>query len=311
MQEKQVSYCIILKRGCYTVTHIVGTILSEVFLLDEAKRTLHDEEFYRRKWKKKALQFSILGIIVLAILGYFGIKQLNASRAYKIGLQLMEEAQWEDAVTSFDRALSIRSEFPDASFKKAEALVTISRFEEAKQTLLNTNPDNLGNKALAADVYNLLGIISLRQGNLNEAVTDFDKAIQLVPTASAYLGLAEALVRQEKELDKAVEYVNAAIALRPNPGMYTSLYNMQGRAYLASGNYEAATKAFYESLSYNDNYVMSYYYLGVSFEQTGDIAKAKGAYTRAVELNPDYDDAFYALEELNNNYPEVTPEAVR
>src|SRR5690606_25221868 len=108
-------------------------------------------------------------------------------------------------------------------------------------------------------------------------------------------GLAEALVRQEKDLDKAVEYVNSAIALRPSPSMYTSLYNMQGRAYLAAGNYEAANQAFFESLSYNDNYVLSYYYLGVSFEATGNIAKAKGAYKRAVELNPDYDAAYDAL----------------
>jgi tetratricopeptide (TPR) repeat protein len=286
-----------------------------VFLLDEAKRALHDEEFYRRRWRKRALQISIVVLIVLAIASYFGIKQLNAIRAYKIGLQLMDEAQWEDAIVSFTKALSIRSEYPDASFKKAEALVTIGRYTEAKQTLLDTNPDSINNKTLAANIYNLLGIISLRQGSLDEAVSYFNTAIDLNPTASSsassYLGLAEALVRQEKDLDKAVEYVNSAIALRPSPSMYTSLYNMQGRAYLAAGNYEAANQAFFESLSYNDNYVLSYYYLGVSFEATGNIAKAKGAYKRAVELNPDYDAAYDALQKLDAEYPDVAPESVR
>ena len=86
---------------------------------------------------------------------------------------------------------------------------------------------------------------------------------------------------------------------------------MKGRAYLIGGNYEAANEAFLESLSYNDSNVMSYYYLGVSYEDTGDIAKAKGAMSKAVELNPDYDVAFEALERLNIDYPEIIPEAVR
>ena len=279
--------------------------------MEEEKRVLGDEEFYRRKWRKKALQISIVVIIALAIGSYFFFRSLNASRAYKIGLQLMEEEQWEDAIASFDKALSIRSNFPDASFKKGESLAKIYNYDDAKEALLVSNPGKLGNKKLAAEILNLLGFISLRQGDLEAANEEFQKAIEYKPTASSYLGFAEALVRQETDLDKAIEYVDKAIALRPDPSMYTSLYNMKGRAYLIGGNYEAANEAFLESLSYNDSNVMSYYYLGVSYEDTGDIAKAKGAMSKAVELNPDYDVAFEALERLNIDYPEIIPEAVR
>jgi len=279
--------------------------------LEEEKRVLGDEEFYRRKWRKKALQISIVVIIALAIGSYFFVKSLNASRAYKIGLQLMDEEQWEDAIASFDKALNIRGNFPDASFKKGESLAKIYNYDEAKEALLVTNPEKLGNKKLAASILNLLGFISLRQGDLDAANEEFQKAIEYMPTASSYLGFAEALVRQETDLEKAIDYVDKAIELRPDPSMYTSLYNMKGRAYLIDGDYEAANEAFLESLSYNDSNVMSYYYLGVSYEDTGDIAKAKGALSKAVELNPDYDAAYDALEKLNTEYPEIVPEAVR
>ncbi len=86
---------------------------------------------------------------------------------------------------------------------------------------------------------------------------------------------------------------------------------MKGQAYLISGNNESANEAFLESLSYNDNYIMSYYFLGISYEQTGNIAKAKGAFSKAIELNPDYDEAFDALKTLDVAYPDVLPEAVR
>lgn len=277
----------------------------------EEKRKLGDEEFYRRKWRKKALQISIIAIVILAIASFFLIKSLNASRAYKIGVQLMEEEQYEDAISSFDKALGIRPNFPDASAKKGQVLLVLQRYDEAQEALLVANPEKLSNKKLASDILNLLGIVSLRQQEYSAAVDEFEKAIALQPSASSYLGLAEALVKQEKDLDKAIEYVNSAIELRPDPSLYTRLYNMKGQAYLISGNNEAANEAFLESLSYNDNYIMSYYFLGVSYEQTGNIAKAKGAFSKAIELNPDYDEAYEALKTLDATYPDVLPEAVR
>lgn len=283
----------------------------EVFILVEEKRKLGDEEFYRRKWRKKALQISIIAIVILAIASFFLVKSLNASRAYKIGVQLMEEEQYEDAISSFDKALEIRPNFPEASAKKGQVLLVLQRYDESQEALLVANPEKLNNKKLASDMLNLLGIVSLRQQEYSAAVDEFEKAIALQPSASSYLGLAEALVKQEKDLDKAIEYVDDAIELRPDPSLYTRLYNMKGQAYLISGNNESANEAFLESLSYNDNYIMSYYFLGISYEQTGNIAKAKGAFSKAIELNPDYDEAFDALKALDVAYPDVLPEAVR
>ncbi len=277
----------------------------------EEKRKLGDEEFYRRKWRKKALQISIIAIVILGIASFFLVKSLNASRAYKIGVQLMEEEQYEDAISSFDKALEIRPNFPEASAKKGQVLLVLQRYDEAQEALLVANPEKLNNKKLASDMLNLLGIVSLRQQEYSAAVDEFEKAIALQPSASSYLGLAEALVKQEKDLDKAIEYVDDAIELRPDPSLYTRLYNMKGQAYLISGNNESANEAFLESLSYNDNYIMSYYFLGISYEQTGNIAKAKGAFSKAIELNPDYDEAFDALKALDVAYPDVLPEAVR
>jgi len=279
--------------------------------LVEEKRKLGDEEFYRRKWRKKALQISIIAIVILGIASFFLVKSLNASRAYKIGVQLMEEEQYEDAISSFDKALEIRPNFPEASAKKGQVLLVLQRYDEAQEALLVANPEKLNNKKLASDMLNLLGIVSLRQQEYSAAVDEFEKAIALQPSASSYLGLAEALVKQEKDLDKAIEYVDDAIELRPDPSLYTRLYNMKGQAYLISGNNESANEAFLESLSYNDNYIMSYYFLGISYEQTGNIAKAKGAFSKAIELNPDYDEAFDALKALDVAYPDVLPEAVR
>mgnify|MGYP001179516570 CR=1 FL=1 len=243
--------------------------IPEVLILDEEKRKIGDEEFYRRKWKKKALQITVVVLIILGIGSYFFFKNLNASRAYKIGVQLIEEEQWEDAIASFDKALSLKPKYPIANLEKGKALLTIGQLYEAEETLRATDPENLSNKKLAADILNLLGIISLREDELDEAVKEFEKAIEYQPTASSYLGLAEALVRRETDLDDAIKYVDQAINMRPDPSMYTRLYSMKGRAYLIKGDHEMANECFLESLSYNDNFVLSYFYLGVSYEKTG------------------------------------------
>ncbi len=124
--------------------------------------------------------------------------------------------------------------------------------------------------------YYYLGIIYLKIGNHDEALVCFRNAITVNPNC--------------------VEDLQKAISLTPNNGDY----------YFALGMmlYEKADKRAIEYLKnaieygYND-FAQTHYYLGIAYEKNGDNDNAFACFLKAVEIDQNWDAAFY---ELGNIY---------
>jgi len=84
------------------------------------------------------------------------------------------------------------------------------------------------------------GLAQLGSGHIDEAVTDFQRAIAADPSATqAHIGLAEAFV-QRKQLSAAAEEIAKALAAQPkNPAALST----QGRILAQQGDYKAAISA--------------------------------------------------------------------
>jgi len=128
------------------------------------------------------------------------------------GNELFDEAKYEEAITYYDKALSIDPSNLDALFSKALALDNLGRFAEAishYDKVLEIEPadiDALYNKAFALD--NL--------GRLDEALSYYNKVLDLDPNDVAALyhkGLALEKVGRHSE---AIVYYDRVLAINPN-----------------------------------------------------------------------------------------------
>ncbi|OGQ05800.1 MAG: hypothetical protein A2W61_06795 [Deltaproteobacteria bacterium RIFCSPLOWO2_01_44_7] len=133
-------------------------------------------------------------------------------------------------------------------------------------------------------------------GDLGEAIELYQKSIDTFPTPEALTFLGWALSFLGK-YDEAISFCKKAIDLDPDFG---NPYNDIGAYFIELGKFddaipflEKATKA-----SRYDTYCFPHYNLGRVWEKKGMIIKAKQAFQRALEENPEYMLAVESLERL-------------
>lgn len=149
----------------------------------------------------------------------------------------------------------------------------------------------------SSTAHNNLGNIHYRLGNCAEAEYELSQAASLDPSSlSAVSQLAIALfecgevARSIPRFEEALE-LNGAIF---NPPLYTYL----ARGYLEQGRYGDAVHRAQQGALLKPYTADAYYYLGRAYEargQSGDIQAAQDAYQRALELDPEHQQANEAL----------------
>ena len=100
-----------------------------------------------------------------------------------MGTALHRLGRHEDAIGSYDRALALQANFPEAHFNRGNVLAQLGRYEEALASY---------DRALAAnrryvDAFNGRGSVLLRLGRVEGAVANFESALALAPDHSGTL----------------------------------------------------------------------------------------------------------------------------
>ena len=115
---------------------------------------------------------------------------------------------------------------------------------------------------------NQIGILALKSGNLQEARTCFEKAIEFDPNdIGAYNNLGFAL----KEL----------------------------------GELEKAKNCFEKVIEINPNYEKAHNNLGIVLLQSGDLQKSKSCFEKAIKIKPNYSNAYWNLHSFASNINEA------
>ncbi len=129
------------------------------------------------------------------------------------------------------------------------------------------------------------------KGDLNGAIGDYNQAIELDPKdATAYYNRGYAK-DAKGDLDGAIADFNRAIELDPKDA---SAYTNLGNTKKAKGDLEAAITDYNRAIELDPKFAIAYYNRGAAIKDKGDLDGAIADYNRAIELDPKYASAYYA-----------------
>jgi len=139
--------------------------------------------------------------------------------------------------------------------------------------------------------YNNLGIALVERGEVDEAISQYDKSLQLHPDyAQAHYNLGNALLQKGK-VAEAIAQCEEALRLQPNDA---DAHVALGNALLTGQNVDEAIAHYSKALELHPDDSTAYYNLGNAMLAKGEVAKAAAHYQKALELQPNVAEAHIA-----------------
>lgn len=233
-----------------------------------------------------------------------------------LGSLYLEAKDYDRAIGAAEKLLELSPDDPAALMLLYDAYQAKDEKAKAQQYLDRLSSAG-GGTAAAVRVFNA-GADAARAGNLDTAITLFGKAIEIDPElAPAHAALArlllaresheEALAAAERALDIDPELVDAqrvryeayrrlgqdekamevfeTLAASDPEGLAETLYQ-RGQEAFQAGDTAAAVQALEQAVQAKPDHARAHYWLGLSYANADDKAKAKLHLQKFVELAP-------------------------
>ena len=126
-------------------------------------------------------------------------------------------------------------------------------------------------------------LLTLRRGELDRAVADFDMVIQLDPKQwKAYLDRGRAYY-EKGDHDRAIADLDKAIQLSAQDA---HVYNLRGIAYARKGDSAHSIADFSKAIEIDPDNDFGYFNRGIAYSQNGDYDRAILDFDKTIQLNP-------------------------
>ncbi|MBD1893758.1 tetratricopeptide repeat protein [Coleofasciculus sp. FACHB-129] len=128
------------------------------------------------------------------------------------GTALLNLGRYEEAIASYDKALAIKDDFLEAWYNRSNALANLGRYEEAIASYdkaLEIKPDD-------PEAWNNRGNVLLDLGRYEEAIASYDKALEIKPDdPEAWNNRGNALVDLGR-YEEAIASYDKALEIKPD-----------------------------------------------------------------------------------------------
>ncbi|MFA5335019.1 MAG: tetratricopeptide repeat protein [Candidatus Omnitrophota bacterium] len=141
----------------------------------------------------------------------------------------------------------------------------------------------------STEAYLGRGVAHANAGRIDEAMRDYNKALEIDPYFSDTHTNRGNLYAARAELDKAIEDYSMAIML--SPGAYKPYYN-RGVVYNRIGDYGKSIPDFSEAIKLRPDCAEAYLGRGASFGNTGEEEKAILDFNKAILIDPGCREAY-------------------
>ena len=256
-------------------------------------------------WNDKGIMLGSLGRIKEAMAAFDIAIKLNPQDAgvlwFNKGKVYFDHKNYEEAISCFDRALTLNLQYADAWSYKGFALNRLKRFEEAIACFdktLSINPQD-------PEIWNEKGNALSYLGRDEEALVLFDKALTIDPQYIYALTAKSYVLNTLKRYEETLEYCDKALSIYPQ---YPNPLRHKGNALRGLHRYEEALACFNAALTLNPQYGELWYNKGAVLRQLERAEEALAAYDKAIVLASsnataeDYEEALAAYnEEMNLN----------
>ncbi|OCR00877.1 sulfotransferase [Oscillatoriales cyanobacterium USR001] len=223
------------------------------------------------------------------------ISQNQAEIYHKLGDELQEKGEFQEAAIAFSRASQLNSENSWYFHKLGDVLLKQEKWSEA----INAYRRAIELKADFSWSYHNLGHAYLQQKQWHESVTTYRQAIELNPDFPwSYYNLGDALTKIQKWDEAILAYFRAAI-IDPNlPEIYQKLGDSL-QQFWESSTEDQKQKLLYHNLLQlaRQNYQI-YSELGNSLVKDNQLESAIIFYQMALEIKPDDTDILAKLEQV-------------
>ncbi len=243
-----------------------------------------------------------------------------------LGSLSAQQQQWQAAISHYQKALELNPQFAGAYRNLAKVFERMG--QPAAAAISWYQALTLEPQAGTAEQYLTVGNAVFQQGNIDEALSCYRRAIELNPNLSqAYHNVAELLsVRQE--WDEAIDAYRQSIEVKPDNagshyglakalgqlerwdeavvayrqvielnGSSADIYHQFGDALANLQQWEEAASAYLQAIELNQNNSWSYNNLGGALIKLERWEEAVAAYRRAIALNPEFHWSYYNLGE--------------
>jgi len=143
-----------------------------------------------------------------------------------------------------------------------------------------------------ANAYHNLGNVLTDLGRIEGAIRCYQKSVEINPSNKVhYKSLGNAL-REKGELEEALNILSLALDRFPeDPEIHYSL----GAALKAKGQLDEAAKCYRKAIQLNPDLSETYYNLGNVFKEQGQFEAAKEQFQKALQLDPRFAEAYNNL----------------
>ena len=218
------------------------------------------------------------------------------ARVQQHGRGASGEGAGAEAIASYERALTLRPDYPEAHYNLANAFLDHGNVDEAIDHFRRA----LDSMSRSADVHNNLGIALAANGQSDEAIAAFREALRLEPDSSkTHRNLGDALMSEGMQAD-AIAHLRRAVQLDPDDA--SARYDL-GSVLLEAGMFEEATDQLHTALELMPDSAEAHNNLGIALASQGELDEAIEQFQQALRLQPAFVDAQRNLAKLRSLTP--------
>jgi len=213
----------------------------------------------------------------------FMTKSVDAYKYYSLGVETMNKFYLQQAIPYFEKAIQYDSTFASAYWRLAVLYFQYKDREKAHQLLSKAikHSDN----APVKERYNILALEAITRGDLVKGIELYKKITEMFPEDDEAHFMLGNYYRGLRYMDKAIEQLEAAIALNPENKL---AYNLLAYSYSQKGKVKLALETIQKYIDVAPNEPNPWDSRGEILQNAGRLKEAIEAYKKAIKIDKEF-----------------------